>query len=83
MTSCFDVFNTWDDEYEKLQSLLRDIAKKKREETLKMVWRINPSHKKLQDRLNQMRVYVFNFLFVVFFKHCYISVSIYYWLLIF
>ena len=58
MTSCFEVFATWDDEYEKLQSLLRDIAKKKRDDTMKMAWRINPSHKKLQDRLNQMRVYV-------------------------
>lgn len=57
MASCFDVFGTWDDEYEKLQSLLRDIAKKKRDETIKMAWRINPSHKKLQDRLNQMRGY--------------------------
>eukprot|EP00112_Aurelia_sp_Birch-Aquarium-sp1_P023013 Seg670.8 transcript_id=Seg670.8/GoldUCD/mRNA.D3Y31 product="Cytoplasmic dynein 1 heavy chain 1" protein_id=Seg670.8/GoldUCD/D3Y31 len=57
MANCFDVFNTWDDEYEKLQSLLRDIAKKKREETLKMAWRINPSHKKLQDRLTQIRVF--------------------------
>ena len=56
MTSCFDVFATWDDEYDKLQSLLRDIAKKKRDDTMKLAWRINPSHKKLQERLNQMRV---------------------------
>ena len=55
MAACFEVFGTWDDEYEKLQGLLRDIVKKKREESLKMVWRVNPAHKKLQNRLEQMR----------------------------
>ncbi|XP_065449670.1 cytoplasmic dynein 1 heavy chain 1-like isoform X1 [Chrysemys picta bellii] len=55
MVACFEVFHTWDDEYEKLQVLLRDIVKRKREENLKMVWRINPAHRKLQARLDQMR----------------------------
>ncbi|XP_030854690.1 cytoplasmic dynein 1 heavy chain 1 [Strongylocentrotus purpuratus] len=55
MNACFEVFGRWDDEYEKLQSLLRDIVKKKREDSLKMVWRVNPAHKKLQNRLEQMR----------------------------
>ncbi|XP_070577189.1 cytoplasmic dynein 1 heavy chain 1-like [Ptychodera flava] len=55
MAASFEVFGTWDDEYEKLQGLLRDIVKKKREESLKMVWRVNPAHKKLQARLDQMR----------------------------
>ncbi|XP_001636057.2 cytoplasmic dynein 1 heavy chain 1 isoform X2 [Nematostella vectensis] len=55
MVACFEVFSTWDDEYEKLQGLLRDIVKKKREESLKMVWRVNPAHKRLQARLEQMR----------------------------
>uniref|UniRef100_A0A8D0GTG5 Cytoplasmic dynein 1 heavy chain 1 n=1 Tax=Sphenodon punctatus TaxID=8508 RepID=A0A8D0GTG5_SPHPU len=55
MVACFEVFQTWDDEYEKLQVLLRDIVKRKREENLKMVWRINPAHRKLQARLDQMR----------------------------
>ncbi|RMX44013.1 hypothetical protein pdam_00012965 [Pocillopora damicornis] len=55
MVACFEVFTTWDDEYEKLQTLLRDIVKKKREESLKMVWRVNPAHKRLQARLDQMR----------------------------
>ena len=55
MVACFEVFTTWDDEYEKLQGLLRDIVKKKREESLKMVWRVNPTHKRLQARLDQMR----------------------------
>ncbi|XP_067011460.2 dynein heavy chain, cytoplasmic isoform X2 [Anabrus simplex] len=55
MTQCFDVFTTWDDEYDKLQGLLRDIVKKKRDEHLKMVWRISPAHKRLQTRMEHMR----------------------------
>ncbi|XP_071963522.1 cytoplasmic dynein 1 heavy chain 1-like [Antedon mediterranea] len=55
MSACFEVFGTWEDEYEKLQGLLRDIVKKKREESLKMVWRVNPNHKRLQSRLDTMR----------------------------
>ncbi|KAK7789348.1 hypothetical protein R5R35_002380 [Gryllus longicercus] len=55
MSQCFDVFTTWDDEYDKLQGLLRDIVKKKRDEHLKMVWRISPAHKKLQVRMEHMR----------------------------
>ncbi|XP_077971534.1 cytoplasmic dynein 1 heavy chain 1-like isoform X1 [Styela clava] len=55
MISAFEVFGAWDDEYEKLQGLMRDIVKKKRDENLKMVWRITPAHKKLQTRLDGMR----------------------------
>ncbi|XP_044735865.1 dynein heavy chain, cytoplasmic isoform X10 [Chrysoperla carnea] len=55
MTQCFEVFSTWDDEYDKLQGLLRDIVKKKRDEHLKMVWRISPQHKRLQNRMEHMR----------------------------
>ena len=55
MTSCLEIFNTWDDEYEKLLNLLREMAKKKREDPIKMVWRANPAHKKLQARLDQMK----------------------------
>ena len=33
----------------------RDIVKKKRDEQLKMVWRVSPAHKKLQQRMDQMR----------------------------
>ncbi|XP_014790579.2 cytoplasmic dynein 1 heavy chain 1 [Octopus bimaculoides] len=55
MSACFEVFSTWDDEYDKLQGLLRDQVKKKREEHLRMVWRVNPAHKRLQSRLDQMR----------------------------
>nr|CAD7194334.1 unnamed protein product [Timema douglasi] len=55
MAQCFEVFTTWDDEYDKLQGLLRDIVKKKRDEHLKMVWRISPAHKRLQTRMEHMR----------------------------
>jgi dynein heavy chain 1 len=55
MSLCFDVFSAWDDEYDKLQGMLRDLVKKKREEHLRMVWRVNPAHKRLQGRLDQMR----------------------------
>ena len=34
---------------------MRDIVKKKRDEHLKMVWRVNFSHKRLQARMEQMR----------------------------
>lgn len=55
MNQCFEIFCCWDDEYEKLQGLLRDIVKKKRDEHLKMVWRVNPNHKRLQNRMEHMR----------------------------
>uniref|UniRef100_A0A3Q2D1J2 Dynein, cytoplasmic 1, heavy chain 1 n=1 Tax=Cyprinodon variegatus TaxID=28743 RepID=A0A3Q2D1J2_CYPVA len=55
MVACFEVFQTWEDEYEKLQVLLRDIVKRKREENLKMVWRLSPAHRKLHSRLDHMR----------------------------
>ena len=55
MYACFMVFNTWDDEYDKLQTQLREIVKRKRDESLKIIMRINPQHKKLQARLDQMR----------------------------
>lgn len=55
MNQCFEIFSCWDDEYDKLQGLLRDIVKKKRDEHLKMVWRVLPAHKKLQTRMEHMR----------------------------
>lgn len=53
--SSFEIFTAWDDEYDKLQGLLRDILKKKKEENLKMAWRVNHAHKRLQARLDQIR----------------------------
>lgn len=55
MNQCFEIFSCWDDEYDKLQALLRDIVKKKRDEHVKMVWRVSPAHKKLQQRMEDMR----------------------------
>uniref|UniRef100_A0A1B0B0C4 Dynein heavy chain, cytoplasmic n=1 Tax=Glossina palpalis gambiensis TaxID=67801 RepID=A0A1B0B0C4_9MUSC len=55
MNQCFEIFSSWDDEYDKLQGLLRDIVKKKRDEHMKMVWRVSPAHKKLQTRMEHMR----------------------------
>ncbi|BHF62050.1 Cytoplasmic dynein 1 heavy chain 1 [Sparganum proliferum] len=55
MTSCFEVFSTWDDEYEKLQGLMREIGKKKREEQVRMIWRLNFAHRQLQNRLDNLR----------------------------
>jgi dynein heavy chain 1 len=54
MNQCFDVFNTWDDEHDKFHGLMRDMAKKKRED-MKSFWRVSPAHKKLQSRMEQMR----------------------------
>ena len=59
MGACFEIFSTWDDEYDKLQGLLRDIVKKKKED-MKLAWKVNPTHKRLQARLDQMRKSVQN-----------------------
>ncbi|CAL4060939.1 unnamed protein product, partial [Meganyctiphanes norvegica] len=55
INSCMNIFNSWEDEYEKLQGLLRDILKKKRDEHLKMVWRVSLGHKNLQSRMEELR----------------------------
>ncbi|XP_065684969.1 cytoplasmic dynein 1 heavy chain 1 isoform X1 [Hydra vulgaris] len=55
MIGTFSVLLAWDDEYDRLQQILRDMAKKKRDDSLKTMWRVNPSHKKLQARLDDMR----------------------------
>ena len=53
MTQCSEVFITWDDEYGKLQGLMRDIIER-RDEHLKTVWTVNFSHKRLQERMSYM-----------------------------
>ena len=55
MGRCNGVFSTWDDEFDKFTTQLREMSKKKREETLKFSWRANSAHKKLQDRINRMK----------------------------
>jgi len=70
MGACFEIFSTWDDEYDKLQGLLRDIVKKKKED-MKLAWKVNPTHKRLQARLDQMRKSVLHldrFLLFVFLR---------------
>ena len=39
MSQCHEVFNIWDDEYDKLQGLMRDNLEKG-DEHLKMVWHV-------------------------------------------
>ena len=56
MSKCFGVFNTWDEDYDKFTSQLREMSKKK--EALKFSWRANSAHKKLEDRITRMREYV-------------------------
>lgn len=55
LKACMCVFSMWDEEYEKLQGILREMSKRNRGGDFKMVWRINASHKKLQTRLNAMQ----------------------------
>lgn len=55
MTACFEVFTVWDDEYEKIQGLLREISKKKRDEPMRMVWRTNLAHRQLHTRLDNLK----------------------------
>ena len=53
MSQCHEVFNIWDDEYDKLQGLMRDNLEKGGEH-LKMVWHVNVSHKRQQERMQHM-----------------------------
>ena len=55
LSSCSTVFTTWDNEYEKFTGQLRELVKKKRDEHMRIVWRVNPAHKRLQARLDHMR----------------------------
>lgn len=52
---CQFVFQTWDDEFDKFTGQLREMSKKKREESIKFSWRANNAHKKLQERVTKMK----------------------------
>ena len=52
MSQCHEVLTTWDDEYDRLQGLMRDIVQKKRDEHRKMVRRVNISRKWLQEKIH-------------------------------
>ena len=49
-----NIFSIWDNEYEKFQGFLRDIAKRKRQDP-KPMWGINFAHKQVQNRLTQIK----------------------------
>jgi dynein heavy chain 1 len=53
--ACTKVFTTWENEYDKLQALLRDMVKKQREGRIKLTWRVNLAHKRLQTRMENMK----------------------------
>ena len=55
MQRCTAVFETWDDEFEKFANQLREMSKKKREESIKFTWKANTAHRKLQDRTTRMK----------------------------
>ena len=55
LSSCSTVFITWDDECEKFTRQLRELVKKKRDDYMRTVWRVNTAHKRLQARLDHMR----------------------------
>ncbi|CAF4904324.1 unnamed protein product, partial [Rotaria magnacalcarata] len=52
-----EISSLWDEEYEKCQTLLRDMTKKNvvTAQQLKQAWKITPEHKKLQARLEDLR----------------------------
>ncbi len=55
MTRCNNVFTTYENEFERFMVQLREMTKKKRDESLKFSWRVNTAHKKLQDRIYRMK----------------------------
>jgi len=56
IAACTKVFTTWENEYDKLQALLREMVKKQREGR-KLTWRVNLAHKRLQTRMENMKCF--------------------------
>ena len=48
---CKRVFDSWEEEDEKFRNILRDLLKRKRDDTVKTFRRILPEHRALQERL--------------------------------
>ena len=48
---------TWSDEYEKVNAVIREMMKKKRDENMKVLWRAQAGqgHKALQARMDNMK----------------------------
>lgn len=57
MVGCRKVFLAWEDEDEKFRNILRDMLKKKRDDTMKTFRRVNPEHRALQERLDQVATF--------------------------
>ncbi|CAJ0587193.1 unnamed protein product, partial [Mesorhabditis spiculigera] len=57
MNDCFKVFAKWDQEYDRSSILMREMVKKKREETLRLTFKPNHVHKKLEQRLAQIKAF--------------------------
>ena len=55
LNECTSVFQAWEEEYEKLINLLRDLVRKKRDDSVKMLWRSQLHHRKLQTRFEQLQ----------------------------
>ena len=55
VTECSSVFQAWEEEHERLINLLRDLVRKKRDDSIKMLWRAQLHHRKLQTRLEQLQ----------------------------
>ncbi|CAJ0934299.1 unnamed protein product, partial [Mesorhabditis belari] len=53
----FEVFAKWDDEYDRLIALMRDLSKKKRDENTKLSFKTNPVHKKFEHRMTNINTF--------------------------
>ena len=56
-SACLNVFNNWDDEYNKLLVFLKELFKKslRKDDPLKSFLIMNPAHKKLQVRIEDVK----------------------------
>lgn len=56
IAQCMDAYKKWDDEYDKFITMMRDIAKKNRDDTMKyLAFKTVLEHKKLETRLYQLK----------------------------
>ena len=55
MELCVKVFLVWDEEFERFNGQLRDLSKKKREDMLKFHFKFSLTHKRLEQRITQMK----------------------------
>lgn len=54
-TLCTEVFYKWGEDFERFASLLRDLTKKRRDDSFKFHIKFNFSHRGLEIRLNQIK----------------------------